>query len=411
MNRTSPTQVGVALAVLILGAAGAWRFGAWQAALISIVAGILALVILIDRAPPALATKDAPTPHAGLIDDPDFDALLDAIGDPVLIAEGGKVVRANRPALRLLGGHIVGEDARIAIRHPGAAERLASAAPMADPISIDLVGLGGRDQRWEMRLTPLGSVNGRERRIVQLVDRTGNYATEKMRVDFVANASHELRTPLAGILGFVETLTDPDAGGDTETRGRFLKIIDGEARRMQRLVDDLMSLSRIEAEKYRTPDTAVDLRELVAEVLTVFRNSHGLRGQDVTAQIEGTIGPVQGERAQLSQLLHNLVGNSAKYGRPGTPILVRLAGGSNGMVRLTVSDEGEGIAPDHLPRLTERFYRVDSGRSRAMGGTGLGLAIVKHVVERHRGRLDIVSVLGKGTTISVLLPMADAETA
>ena len=152
----------------------------------------------------------------------------------------------------------------------------------------------------------------------------------------------------------------------------------------------------------------VDLGELVAEVVNVFRQSHAERGRDVSAEIEAGLPPVVGDRAQLSQLLHNLVSNSAKYGRPGTPISVSLNRGTSGMARLTVADEGEGIAPDHLPRLTERFYRVDSGRSRAMGGTGLGLAIVKHIVERHRGRLDIASIVGKGTTITVQLPFAEA---
>ena len=166
-----------------------------------------------------------------------------------------------------------------------------------------------------------------------------------------------------------------------------------------------MSLSRIEAEKYRLPDAHVDLSELVAEVVGVFRASHGDRGREVEMDIRPDLPAVQGDRAQLSQLLHNLIGNAAKYGRPGTPIAVRLSDGPGGMTRLTVADEGEGIGPDHLPRLTERFYRVDSGRSRAVGGTGLGLAIVKHIVERHRGRLDIASTLGKGTTITVLLPV------
>ena len=230
-----------------------------------------------------------------------------------------------------------------------------------------------------------------------------------MRVDFVANASHELRTPLAGILGFIETLADPELGKDVETRKRFLKIMDGEARRMQRLIDDLISLSRIEAEKYRLPEAAVDLSELTAEVVGVFRTSNGDRGREVEMEITPGLPAIQGDRAQLSQLIHNLVGNSVKYGRPGTPIHVTLGEGPSGMVRLSVADEGEGIGPDHLPRLTERFYRVDSGRSRAMGGTGLGLAIVKHIVERHRGRLDISSVLGKGTNVSILLPGAPAD--
>lgn len=405
MNRTSLLQFTVALLVIIIGVIGIRVFGgSWQSVALSAISGIFALFVMIDRGSPptALAVRE-PEPPADILDNPDFDALLEGVSEPLFICARGKVVRANRAALRLLGSHIVGEDVRIAIRHPAAAERLAN--PNASPAAsaINLVGLGHRDQRWEMHVAPLSD----NRRIVHLIDQSGSHAAEKMRVDFVANASHELRTPLAAILGFVETLTDPKAGGDTETRNRFLKIMDGEARRMQRLVDDLMSLSRIEAEKYRLPDTAVDLAELIKEVTDVFHDSHGARGLEVIDQIEPGTGPVQGDRAQLSQVLHNLVSNSVKYARPGTPITVRLARGPGNMAKLSVTDEGDGIGPDHLPRLTERFYRVDSGRSRAMGGTGLGLAIVKHIVERHRGRLDINSILGRGTSITILLPIAE----
>lgn len=410
MNRPSTIQTMVAFVVVAIGAAGTLAVGGgWEAALVAAVGGVMATVIMLDRAPPPttslIAEQDV---QPDIVDHADFQDLLEGIAEPTLIVSQSRVLRANRPALRLLGTHIVGEDVRIAIRHPAAAERLTSPAPMVDPVTVTLVGLGARDQRWEMLITPLHGADA-ARKLVQLLDRSGQQAAERMRVDFVANASHELRTPLAAILGFVETLTDPKAGGDADTRSRFLGIMEGEARRMQQLVDDLMSLSRIEAEKYRAPDTAVDMAELIAEVTGVFRASHGERGQDVQMDIVDRLEPVQGDRAQLSQLLHNLIGNSAKYGRPGTPIMVTLAAGPTGMVKVTVADEGEGIAPDHLPRLTERFYRVDSGRSRAMGGTGLGLAIVKHVVERHRGRLDIASVLGRGTTITVLLPIADRD--
>lgn len=176
---------------------------------------------------------------------------------------------------------------------------------------------------------------------------------------------------------------------------------------MRQLVDDLMSLSRIEADKHRLPTEMIVMPELVAEVLAVSRQNLGQRGADIIAEMGDDIPPVQGDRLQIGQLLHNLVSNSAKYGRPGTPIIVHVRALESGMVRLEVSDEGEGIPPDHLPRLTERFYRVDSGRSRALGGTGLGLAIVKHIVERHRGRLDIMSTIGKGTMVCVLLPQAE----
>ena len=177
---------------------------------------------------------------------------------------------------------------------------------------------------------------------------------------------------------------------------------------MQHLVDDLMSLSRIEADKHRLPADRIDIGALAQQVVADARQSLGKRGQDIICDIAAKLEPIQGDTAQLSQLLHNLVNNSAKYGRPGTPIRLSIAASPPHMLRIEVSDEGEGIAPDHLPRLTERFYRVDSGRSRAVGGTGLGLAIVKHIVERHRGRLDISSVVGKGTTVSVLLPTMPA---
>ena len=406
MNRLSISQITASLAMLLLGTGGALMLGAHPINIaLPVLAGVLVLIITSGDA----GLRPSPAPSPVVVDQPDFTAhpdfpsLLEGISDPLMLVEKGRIVRANRAAMRLLGAHIEGEDARIAIRHPAAAERLASLAPLAEPIMIELVGLGTREQRWQMRVAPVGAVSAM-RRLVHLVDHSGTHAAERMRVDFVANASHELRTPLAGILGFIETLADPELGKDVETRQRFLKIMDGEARRMQRLIDDLISLSRIEAEKYRAPDSAVDLSELVAEVVGVFRSSHGERGRDVGMEMAPGLGPVLGDRAQLSQLLHNLIGNSVKYGRPGTPIRVSLAEGPSGMARLSVADEGEGIGPDHLPRLTERFYRVDSGRSRAMGGTGLGLAIVKHIVERHRGRLDIASTLGKGTSISVLLP-------
>ncbi|MCF8708434.1 sensor histidine kinase [Rhizorhapis sp. SPR117] len=406
MNRTSVLQFTAAMFIILIGATGSLVFGgSWETALIAIVAGVFALSIMIDRHPETAANvvRD-PEPSLDLLDNPDFDGMMEGIIEPLLIVANERVVRANRTALRLLGSHIVGEDVRIALRHPAAAERLTHPGASTPGGSINLVGLGQREQRWEMRTASMS----KGRIMVHLIDRTGSYAAERMRVDFVANASHELRTPLAAILGFIETLGDPKAGGDRETRDRFLKIMFDEARRMQRLVDDLMSLSRIEAEKYQLPDTPVDLAELIGEVEKIFHERHGKRGMDVVCEIESGLPPVNGDQAQLSQLLHNLVSNSVKYGRPDTPIVVRLTHGSGAMVKLTVTDESEGIDPDHLPRLTERFYRVDSGRSRAMGGTGLGLAIVKHIVERHRGRMDISSIVGKGTNITIHLPPADS---
>jgi two-component system phosphate regulon sensor histidine kinase PhoR len=180
--------------------------------------------------------------------------------------------------------------------------------------------------------------------------------------------------------------------------------MDDEARRMQRLVEDLISLSRIEAEKFRLPDQAVDLAQLVEDTREELADAAGDRGQDLVATLDRDLPAVSGDRVQLSQMLHNLMGNAMKYGRAGTPVTVELKRDPAGMIRLSIRDEGDGIAAVHIPRLTERFYRADAGRSRSLGGTGLGLAIVKHIVERHRGRLDIASQVGVGTTVVVTLP-------
>ena len=330
---------------------------------------------------------------------PDAGEVIEGIVEPVLIVADGRVSHANAAARKLLGSYILGEDIRLAIRHPAAVETLTNVSAEGREGPIDLVGLGGLDQHWEMHVCRTA---GGER-IVHLIDRTGQDAAERMRVDFVANASHELRTPLASILGYIETLADAKAGGDAAVRGRFLKIMLDESLRMQRLVEDLISLSRIEAEKYRPPDGSVDLAELIEEVRAEISDD------TILLEMEPGVPPIAGDRVQLSQMLHNLIGNAIKYGRPGGPVTVRLWCDQTRAIRISVADEGEGIAPGHISRLTERFYRVDDGRSRAAGGTGLGLAIVKHIVERHRGRLDIASVVGKGTTVTVLLSSLESS--
>jgi len=403
MSLDLPLRIVLAMAVILIAVfGGLFVDGSVAAAIIYFVGGLAAVVLLGLGPATTPPPRVLPAPVIAPTNGSDIASFVEAIGEPVLVVSEGRVTRANQAACKLLGAHIVGEDVRVAIRHPAAAERLASPAAPSDASAIELVGVGGRDQRWEMRVSPLSG----GRRIVHLIDRTSSHAAEKMRVDFVANASHELRTPLAAILGFIETLGDEKAGEDKEVRERFLNVMEGEARRMQRLVDDLMSLSRIEADKYRVPDTPIDLAALISEVNAVLHDGRDRRGHEIVTEIEDDVPFVAGDRIQLSQLMHNIVGNAMKYGRPGTPVTVRLRRGQGSMVRLSVTDEGEGIASEHLPRLTERFYRVDSGRSRAMGGTGLGLAIVKHIVERHRGRLDIASVVGKGTTVTVLLPPA-----
>ncbi|HTG37906.1 ATP-binding protein [Sphingomonas sp.] len=392
-------RAGVALGIAVASGAAALIIGSdANAIVVAMVGAIAAVLVALGTVSDDAAETAPPPPAPALPAEPLISDVIEAVVEPVLIVADRRVVRANSPARALLGQHILGEDVRLAIRHPAAAERLTAGPDSGDDEPIHLVGLGTREQRWEMHVRRAGP----SLRVVHLIDRTGSYAADRIRVDFVANASHELRTPLASILGFIETLRE-GAGDDPEIRDRFLKIMFGEATRMRRLVDDLMSLSRIEAEKYREPDQTVRLGDLVEEVRAEVSSIADRRAGDLVTAVADAP-PVRGDRAQLSQVLHNLIGNALKYGRPNTPVTVELIHDGGPMVRLTVRDEGDGIPPEHLPRLTERFYRVDSGRSRAAGGTGLGLSIVKHIVERHRGRLDIVSTPGTGTIVTVLLP-------
>ncbi|PKP92125.1 MAG: ATPase [Alphaproteobacteria bacterium HGW-Alphaproteobacteria-16] len=396
MSRLTEPRTLLAIAVILITTVVVWVLAGMQTAAIALVGGILAALV----ASPSPEEEDEPSlPDPNAVGEPDINDAIEAIFEPVVMIAGIQVAAANRAARALLGEHILGEDVRLAIRHPAAAERLLNPGEGTPGGPIHLVGLGNRDQRWEMRVRSLPG----DRRIVHLSDRTGSYAADRIRVDFVANASHELRTPLASILGFIETLED--AADDPATRSRFLKVMDNEARRMQRLIDDLMSLSRIEAEKYRAPDDSVDLPALIGQVRDEIAALSPQRAGDIVIDVDA-LPPLRGDQVQLSQLLHNIIGNAMKYGRAGSPVAVSLHGAGDSMVRLSVADTGEGIAPEHLPRLTERFYRVDSSRSRAAGGTGLGLAIVKHIVERHRGRLDISSTVGVGTTVTILLPTA-----
>ena len=354
-----------------------------------------AAAALISRRHERAAPLPAPLPAHEALSPTD---VLSALAEPVLLVRDRRVLVANPAARALLGAHIEGDDVRLAIRHPAAAEHLTGAG--REPARIELEGLGGQERRWEMETAWLSDTT----RLVRLTDRSGAIASERMRTDFVANASHELRTPLATLLGFLETLQDDSAAADPALRSRFLAIMFDEAKRMHRLVDDLISLSRIEGERFSVPREPVPLIPLVEEVRTSCGRMAAERGSGIVVENNMEAEPVvPGDRSQLLQLVQNLVVNALKYGRAGTPVTIRFESAGD-MLRLSVTDEGEGIAPEHLPRLTERFYRVEPGRSRAMGGTGLGLAIVKHIVGRHRGRLEIRSIVGRGTRVEALLP-------
>jgi two-component system phosphate regulon sensor histidine kinase PhoR len=242
--------------------------------------------------------------------------------------------------------------------------------------------------------------------VIELINQTAEADISRAHTDFVANASHELRTPLAAILGYVETLRESGDSLDSPTSQKFLGTIEREGHRLQSLISDLMSLSRVEAEKHDLPEKRLDLKALTERAASDAAGSARIE-RLVLDLVEDPC--VRGDQQQLEQVVRNLVDNALKYGAPDTPVAVRLDLAQDGMARISVIDQGEGIAPEQIPHLTRRFYRTDPGRSRASGGTGLGLAIVKHIVERHRGRLNIDSDLGKGTRVVVRLPLAESE--
>ena len=356
---------------------------------------------------PLLPPRSEPAPAPPAL--PAADRIdIESLNDAVLVTRGPLVEAANAPARALFSDRVVGSDLRLTVRHPALLDAVDAVLAGRPGEERELSGLGNANRHFRLRVVGDGANGERIRCLVLLDDITQAKAAERMRVDFVANASHELRTPLATLTGFIETLQGP-AAEDKPARQRFLRIMATEADRMRRLIDDLMSLSRIELDKFIRPTQPLDLKGIVAEVGgTLAMRLESDQRQLIIDEL-ADLPRVVADRDQVLQVLHNLVSNALKYGRSGTPIRVSVAPIANspgGAVKVMVIDEGEGIAPEHLPRLTERFYRVDSQRSRTMGGTGLGLAIVKHIVERHRGRMEIESRLGEGTTVSFTLPVA-----
>ncbi len=324
--------------------------------------------------------------------------LIENSSTPLVITERSTIAIANRAARKMLGPHVIGQDARVALRQPEAISLL-NENRQGEAI---VRGLVRRGDIWQINRQRLDD----RLAMLEFINQTAEADISRAHTDFVANASHELRTPLAAILGYVETLQEGDEGLDTPTARKFLGIIEREAQRLHALVSDLMSLSRVEAEKHDLPTERIDLASLVERAA---RDAAGPSRLD-RLMLDITAEPVVlGDLQQVEQVVRNLVDNALKYGAPDTPVNVVLDLAQGDLARIAVADQGEGIAPEQIPHLTRRFYRTDPGRSRASGGTGLGLAIVKHIVERHRGRLDITSELGKGTRVVVRIPLAEPD--
>ena len=329
---------------------------------------------------------------------PNERTLVDALDEPALVVEGLTISVANTAARELLGAAIEGRDIRLAIRQPELLEHIIS----GHAGDLDVTGIGELGRPWRVMVRNIGLGTA----FVRMVDRSDARAAERMRTDFVANASHELRTPLSTVLGYAETLAE-ETDLPLDLRAGFGRTIRDEARRMLHIIEDLMSLSRIQADRFVVPAEQVDITETI---VTAVANAAHMRSSatcEIRTELPPDLPPVRGDRAQLLQLFDNLLSNALRYGCDKPDSTVEIAAEvSRAMLVVTVTDHGPGIPRDHLPRLTERFYRVDAARSRETGGTGLGLAIVKHIVERHRGTLEIDSNVGVGTTVRIALPLA-----
>lgn len=349
-------------------------------------------------------------------------ALLDALPDPVLVLDAQRrIVLANMAARDLFGADIETTSLLAVLRQPALLIALDALSRGDLPEPLDLPDIAGHSLVAQFQsIDKVGAEIGHS--LIVLYDVSNLRRAESLRSDFVANVSHELKTPLATLIGFLETLKGP-ARNDEVARARFLDIMLTEAQRMSRIVADLLSLSRIELNEHQSPAGEVDLKRLLATVADGLTLKAQIRGIVIRMPNPALLPHVPGDADELMQVVQNLVDNALKYCRDQAvvtisadiitdPALLRLhlphPKGVKAAVALSVNDQGPGIAREHIPRLTERFYRIDTARSRDLGGTGLGLAIVKHIVNRHRGKLEIQSVLGQGSTFTVYLPMESA---
>lgn len=341
------------------------------------------------------------------------DGFLEAVPLPaVMVDQTERFIAANAEGRTLLGQGIVGRHFATTLRQPPVTEAIETCLRQRNPLVTRHLGNdGAQDTTFEVTCRYVGGVGAVQGGAVLVTfrDITDMEQAGQMRRDFVANVSHELRTPLTALMGFIETLQGP-AREDAGVRDRFLGIMAGEANRMNRLVGDLLSLNRVESEERVRPRETVDLTGHVSSTILSLQTLAQNVGTKLTLEAPDEPVEVTGDADQLRQVLTNLIENAIKYGGENGAVTVRLSQAERDpavrapAARVQVVDTGPGIAPHHLPRLTERFYRADSHRSRELGGTGLGLAIVKHIINRHRGRLRVESEVGQGSVFTVILP-------
>lgn len=408
-------MLGAALGGAVLAGLGAAAgFGAPLAVIVSAVACGVALSGLhayrrrTAPVPNGMAGQGGmePQPLPGIAAD-----ILESIPLGLLLLDGGgRIALCNGAAEEMIERRVTGMLASAALRAPALTEAIGAALAERQRAEFDVTLLRSKERVIHASVLPVGPETdqpGGARVMVLLEDRTRAAKAEALRRDFVANASHELRTPLASISGFIETLQG-HARDDAEASDRFLRIMAAQAERMRRLIDDLLSLNRIEINEHVQPRDRVELLAAVRETASALVPIARAAGTSVEVQLPDDPVMVRGSTDELAQVFANLIDNAVKYAATGGPIRVGFEGADAGhpnMVGISIADSGPGIAREHLPRLTERFYRVSNERSRERGGTGLGLAIAKHIVNRHRGDLTVTSTLGKGTCFTVWLPL------
>jgi two-component system, OmpR family, phosphate regulon sensor histidine kinase PhoR len=372
---------------------------------------IAAAALVPWRLHPAVASRED-VRGVNPIETAAVSAVVAGMPDPaVLLDRAGRVIHLNAAAAQLAPALRKNELAQFALRSPEIIVALREAIATTEPRRATYLDHAPVERWMELMITPVpvptafGGVD--KCMLMTFHDQTPLRRVEEMRADFVANASHELRTPLAALSGFIDTLQGP-AKDDAKARERFLSIMHAQATRMARLIDDLLSLSRVELSAHVRPDTTVDIVPIIRQVADGLEPLARERQVDVEIALPETQVLIAGDREELLRLFENLIENALKYGASGGRVIVSLATAASAEgtpeVRVTVRDFGPGIAPEHLPRLTERFYRVDVGDSRSQGGTGLGLSLVKHILNRHRGRLLIESVPRQGATFTACFP-------
>ncbi len=400
---------GLALGGLLAGLGGPHAL--WLALA---VAAAIAVTGLAVRDPRRDGRSPAPAGNPSLTLPPAAREIFEHLPDPILLLEpSGRVVFANRAMRAVIGLDAQKKHISAVFRTPVVLQAVEKTAATGEPASVEFTVHVPVERHYEAHVSR--TAQDPQMTALLLHDLTAAKRAEEARADFVANASHELRTPLAAVSGFIDTLKG-HAKDDPEAREKFLDIMSVEAGRMRRLIDDLLSLTRIEQNEHVPPSGRVDIGAVVRDAAAALSPLAEADEVTVALDVAPDLPRVVGERDELIQLFQNLIHNAIKYGRHGGQVWLTLSAGpgaarragGGSLVSITVRDDGEGIPREAIPRLTERFYRVDVKRSRERGGTGLGLAIVKHIINRHQGRLQIESQPGQGSSFIVTLPAAPA---